>query len=156
MPEVESCPQKDEYSPSFRLDVRLHDLLTKPEPRREITFLPSSGPPQLLPEPVFPLGRELLGEDGINLKAHQAVVFGQRRRWSTPFVLRGVRGWLFPYVRFRLLPGSFHAIFAYLFTGWKCNLDCRYRWALDNRVKGMAEEAARRSIDWLMEKDRTD
>ena len=38
---------------------------------------------------------------------------------------------------------------AYLFTGWKCNLDCHYCWAFDNRVKGMTEDTARRAIDWL-------
>jgi hypothetical protein len=29
------------------------------------------------------------------------------------------------------------------------NLDCHYCWAFDNRVKGMTEDVARRSIDWL-------
>ncbi|HOQ47278.1 MAG TPA: radical SAM protein [Bryobacteraceae bacterium] len=48
-----------------------------------------------------------------------------------------------------MLPGDFHPIIAYLFTEWKCNLDCHYCWAFDNRVKGMTEETARRSIDWL-------
>jgi MoaA/NifB/PqqE/SkfB family radical SAM enzyme len=40
---------------------------------------------------------------------------------------------------------------AYLFTEWKCNLDCHYCWAFDNRVKGMTEDVARRAIDWLHE-----
>jgi pyruvate-formate lyase-activating enzyme len=43
----------------------------------------------------------------------------------------------------------FSSIIAYLFTEWKCNLDCHYCWAFDNRVKGMTEEIAKRSIDWL-------
>jgi len=60
-----------------------------------------------------------------------------------------MRGWLFPYVKSRVLPGDFHPIIAYLFTEWKCNLDCHYCWAFDNRVKGMTEDTARRSIDWL-------
>jgi MoaA/NifB/PqqE/SkfB family radical SAM enzyme len=38
---------------------------------------------------------------------------------------------------------------AYLFTEWKCNLECHYCWAFDNRVKGMTEATARRAIDWL-------
>jgi MoaA/NifB/PqqE/SkfB family radical SAM enzyme len=38
---------------------------------------------------------------------------------------------------------------AYLFTEYKCNLDCHYCYSYDNRVKGMTEEAARASIDWL-------
>ena len=45
--------------------------------------------------------------------------------------------------------GEFHPIIAYLFNEWKCNLDCDYCWAYDNRVKGMTEDVAKRSIDWL-------
>ena len=60
-----------------------------------------------------------------------------------------MRSWLFPYLRSRVLPGDFHPIIAYLFTEYKCNLDCHYCWAYDNRVKGMTEEVASRSIDWL-------
>src|SRR5260370_21701057 len=59
--------------------------------------------------------------------------------------------WLFPYLKSRVLPGEFHPIIAYLFTEWKCNLDCHYCWAFDNSVKGMTEDVARRSIDWLHE-----
>ena len=68
----------------------------------------------------------------------------------TPFMVRrAMRGWLYPYLRSRLSPGDFHPIIAYLFTEWKCNLDCHYCWAFDNRVKGMTEETAKRAIDWL-------
>jgi MoaA/NifB/PqqE/SkfB family radical SAM enzyme len=56
---------------------------------------------------------------------------------------------MFPYLKSRLLPGEFHPIICYLFTEYKCNLDCHYCWAFDNRVKGMTEEVAKRSIDWL-------
>ena len=72
-----------------------------------------------------------------------------RRRWTAPLVIRCLRGWLTPYIRSRVLPGDFHPIIAYLFTEWKCNLDCHYCWAFDNSVKGMTEATARRSIDWL-------
>ena len=60
-----------------------------------------------------------------------------------------MRGWMFPYIKSRLLPGEFHPIICYLFTEYKCNLDCHYCWAFDNRVKGMSEDVAKRSIDWL-------
>ena len=40
-------------------------------------------------------------------------------------------------------------IIAYLFTEYKCNLDCHYCWAYNNAVKGMTEPMARRSVDWL-------
>ena len=36
-----------------------------------------------------------------------------------------------------------------MFLEYKCNLDCWYCWAFDNKVKGMTEDIARRSIDWL-------
>ena len=49
----------------------------------------------------------------------------------------------------RVKPGDFHPIISYLFAEWKCNLDCHYCWANDNRVPGMTEDVARRSIDWL-------
>src|SRR2546429_9490671 len=56
---------------------------------------------------------------------------------------------MFPYFKSRVLPGDFQPIIAYLFTEWKCNLDCHYCWSYDNRVKGMTEDTARRAIDWL-------
>ena len=47
------------------------------------------------------------------------------------------------------MPGDFHPITSYLFVEYKCNLDCWYCWAYNNQVKGMTEDIARRSIDWL-------
>jgi MoaA/NifB/PqqE/SkfB family radical SAM enzyme len=48
-----------------------------------------------------------------------------------------------------VLPGEFHPITAYLFAEYKCNLDCWYCWAYNNKVKGMSEDTARQAIDWL-------
>jgi MoaA/NifB/PqqE/SkfB family radical SAM enzyme len=62
---------------------------------------------------------------------------------------RAVRCWLGPYVRSRLHPQQFRPLLAYLFTEMKCNLDCHYCWAHYNQTKGMTEDVARRSIDWL-------
>lgn len=45
------------------------------------------------------------------------------------------------------LPGDFHPITAYLFIEYKCNIDCWYCWLFNNKVKGMSEDVARRSID---------
>jgi MoaA/NifB/PqqE/SkfB family radical SAM enzyme len=132
----------------FRIDVGLHDLLTS-EPRKAPSLppLPAKGS-RSLPEPVFPRHPELLDLDdnyeGMLERARQG-----RRRWNAPLVFRAMNGWLFPYFKSRLLPGDFHPIIAYLFTEWKCNLDCHYCWSFDNRIKGMTEEVARRSIDWL-------
>ncbi len=142
---VSLTPTPSESPPRFRVDVPLHQLLTKP---RAKPTLPPSAQPQTLPEPIFPQHPELLGDDPSDLEAHQAAIAGQRR-WTAPYILRAMRGWLFPYIKSRVLPGDFHPIIAYLFTEWKCNLDCHYCWAFDNRVKGMTEDIAKRSIDWL-------
>lgn len=129
---------------TFRVDVQLHDLLVNKNNRGVKSLLPTAGEPQSLPEPVFPLRPEL-----------QSVLdpetFPDKRAWTAPLVYRAMRGWLFPYLRSRAMPGVFHPIIAYLFTEWKCNLDCHYCWAFDNSVKGMTEDVARRSIDWLHE-----
>jgi MoaA/NifB/PqqE/SkfB family radical SAM enzyme len=151
MPAVQERYTHDEDAPpSFRLDVQLHELLTKsPAPRPELT---ASGPAKMLPEPVYPQYPKLVQQDDhyeeLLEKARQG-----KRPWGAPYVLRAMRGWLFPYVRSRVAPGPFHPIIAYLFTEWKCNLDCHYCWAFDNSVKGMSEDVARRSIDWLHDKN---
>jgi MoaA/NifB/PqqE/SkfB family radical SAM enzyme len=98
-----------------------------------------------LPTPVFPTQPELL-------KAPDEAYFpknGEKRSWSVPHIYRAMKGWAFPFFKSRLLPGEFHPLIAYLFNEWKCNLTCQYCWAYDNQVKGMTEEVARRSIDWL-------
>ena len=131
----------------FRLDVPLHDLLQQPSQR--------SAPNDLrelkeLPVPEFPLHPELLRElDEADLAVHEEVVRTGQRHWPPRRILKSMRGWMFPYFKSLLLPGDFQPIIAYLFTEWKCNLDCHYCWSYDNRVKGMTEDTARRAIDWL-------
>lgn len=132
----------------FRLDVGLHDLLTgAPAPKPILPPLPNGGSVKL-PEPIFPQHPDLLNSDDNYEEMLERSRQG-RREWTGPLVARAMRGWLLPYVRSRVLPGPFHPIIAYLFTEWKCNLDCHYCWAFENSVKGMTEEVARRSIDWL-------
>jgi len=60
-----------------------------------------------------------------------------------------MRSWLFPYIRSRVMPGHFQPITAYLFVEYKCNIDCWYCWSFNNKVQGMTEDIAKRSIDWL-------
>ena len=138
---------ENQAPPPFRLDVQLHDLLTK-SPTPKPLMLPAGGGKEKFPEPVFPQHPELLTQDD-NYQENLTRAKAGKRRWTAPLVLRAMNGWLFPYIRSRLLPGPFHPIIAYLFTEWKCNLDCHYCWAFDNSVKGMTEEVAKRSIDWL-------
>lgn len=94
-----------------------------------------------LPDPVFPQRPALL--------TNEPWPGDGERHWTPSQIYHAMRGWAFPYIQSRLLPGDFHPIIAYLFTEFKCNLDCHYCWSYDNRVKGMTEEVARASIDWL-------
>ena len=125
--------------PAFRIDVSINDLLlhsavhppTPPQPKGAT-----------IPEPVFPQYPELLTVDGPDEPP-------ERRQWTREQLMRKARGWLLPYVRSRVIPGDFHPITAYLFLEYKCNIDCWYCWSFNNQVKGMTEDVARRSIDWL-------
>src|SRR5215469_13369568 len=133
--------QAHQSGSTFRVDVQLHDLLVRKNGPPK-SLVPNPVQPQTFPDPVFPSRPELA-----NFPDPAAVP--DKRSWPAGYIYKTMRGWLFPYMRSRLLPGDFHPIIAYLFTEWKCNLDCHYCWAFDNRVKGMTEDIARRSIDWL-------
>ena len=126
-------------APKFRIDVDIHNLLMNSAPGPVPVPSPKGA---MLPEPVFPQFPEKLADPGPETPL-------EKRDWTWPLAYRAMRGWLFPYVRSRVLPGVFHPITAYLFLEYKCNLDCWYCWAYNNKVKGMTEDVARRSIDWL-------
>src|SRR5579864_2875614 len=148
---MSSSPQQGNIKPTppppFRVDVQLHELLVSDKPRATLPVPVAQ--PQALPEPVFPQHPELLDDTNFDYEEALQGALKGRRKWTRPMVLRAMNGWLFPYIKSRVLPGQFHPIIAYLFTEWKCNLDCHYCWAFDNTVKGMTEDVARRSIDWL-------
>jgi len=112
---------------------------------------PSTATDLALPVPPFPRHPEKCGNVEPDPKFLPRDGNPYRARVTAPIVARALRGWLVPYLGSRIRPGDFHPIIAYLFTEWKCNLDCHYCWAFDNRVKGMTEDLARRSIDWLYE-----
>jgi sulfatase maturation enzyme AslB (radical SAM superfamily) len=133
-------PHEDQRQ-SFRLDVPLHQLLTSPVSER--VELRPVGAPQRFPEPVFPQHPELLAPIPDDWTAPE------KRRFTAGQIYGTMRGWLFPYIRSRVTGGDFHPLIAYLFTEFKCNLDCHYCWAFDNKVKGMTEDTAKRSVDWL-------
>jgi len=126
-------------APKFRIDVDIHNLLMDKQSDGPV---PAARKNLTLATPPFPLHPELLCKPA-------PTVLPDRRRWTADKIYRAMRGWLFPYVRSRVLPGEFHPITAYLFLEYKCNLDCWYCWAFDNKVKGMTEDVARHSIDWL-------
>ena len=98
---------------TFRLDVPLHNLLTQP-PAARPTLLPGDGG-EKFPEPIFPQHPDLLAQDD-DYETNLARARAGKRPWSAPYVLRAMNGWLFPYLKSRVLPGAFHPIIAYLFT----------------------------------------
>jgi len=59
-----------------------------------------------LPEPVFPQYPEKLSDPGPGRPP-------EKRDWTLPLVYRAIRGWLYPYIRSRILPGDFHSITVY-------------------------------------------
>jgi MoaA/NifB/PqqE/SkfB family radical SAM enzyme len=122
----------------FRIDVAIHDLLMN-NPQGPA---PAAAMGLELPEPEFPMHPERLADPGPEVPP-------DRRTWTAPQIYDKMRGWLFPYVKSRIIPGEFHPITSYLFLEYKCNVDCWYCWAFNNKVKGMTEDVARRSIDWL-------
>jgi hypothetical protein len=97
----------------FRIDVAIHDLLMNSSERPA----PAEAKGLTLPTPVFPQFPERLSDPG-------PVTPLEKRKWGAKDSYRIARGWLFPYVRSRVLPGEFHPITAYLFVEYKCNLDC--------------------------------
>lgn len=123
--------------PTFRIDVAINDLLVHSRP---------PAPPEArgltLPEPPFPQHPEMLTDPGPEVPP-------EKRVWTGEQLRRKARGWLVPYMRSRVMPGDFHPITSYLFVEYKCNIDCWYCWSFNNKVKGMTEDVARRSIDWL-------
>ncbi|MBI4444748.1 MAG: hypothetical protein HY645_02465 [Acidobacteria bacterium] len=139
MAEQQKAHSKNATAPAFRIDTQFHEILTK---GTKAASPPAGGQAQELPTPVFPQYPHLLQVDDSKFQASRGISNPYRRRWTAPHIYRAMRGWLFPYVKSRILPGDFHPIIAYLFTEWKCNLDCHYCWAFDNRVKGMAEDIA--------------
>jgi MoaA/NifB/PqqE/SkfB family radical SAM enzyme len=127
--------------PSFPVELRMNNDL------KMTSVEPTSGPSrpvvtgERLPEPVFPMHPQYLTQE--------AWPGDGERHWSKRKIWHAMNGWTVPFVKSRVLPGDFHPIVAYLFTEYKCNLDCHYCYSYDNRVKGMTEEVARASIDWL-------
>lgn len=146
MPHLSNQEFSSSFIPPSRLDVPVHNLLKQAIPRASRPA--SEG--KTLPVPVFPQHPELLHEiNAADIAAHETVLKTGKRQWGAGQILDNMRGWLFPYLKSRVRVGDFQPIIAYLFTEWKCNLDCHYCWSYDNRVKGMTEDTARRAIDWL-------
>lgn len=141
MSDVSLLPPRNPVAP-LRLDDWMRRL-AKDLPARRLPPPHPSGP-RALPDPVFPHHPDLLGDD-----ANEPFV--QDRHWTGRQIYEKARSWLVPYIKSRVLPGEFHPLLAYLFTDWRCNLDCHYCSAWNNRAPGMTEDIACRSVDWLRE-----
>lgn len=130
-PQRAECP-----NPVFRVDVRLHELLMKPEAKLPL-------PPALQPKreartlPVPPYPRRTYERDLTERQYH---------RLNTK---RAFQCWGLPFAKSLFFRNELRPIIAYLFTEFKCNVDCHYCWSFNNNVKGMSEDTGRRSIDWL-------
>lgn len=85
--------QQAEQMPGFRLDVPLHDLLTKSTAISP--GLSSSGKPQKFPDPVFPQHPELLGP----IDEAGSWAPPEKRNWRPGQIYHAMQGWLFPYIR---------------------------------------------------------
>jgi hypothetical protein len=110
--------QQTEQMPGFRLDVPLHNLLTKSAPIAP--GLSPSEKPQTFPDPIFPQHPELLGP----IDEAGSWAPPEKRNWRLGQIYHAMQGWLFPYIRSRVTAGDFHPLISYLFTEFKCNLDC--------------------------------
>ncbi len=132
MKEIQSPQQTDATPPPFRIDVKLHQILHKPESR---PTLETAGELQTLPEPVYP--------------QHPNPPLMTEREYQKLNAIRTLKTWAAPYFKSRWYSDDLRPLIPYLFTEWKCNLDCHYCWSYNNKVKGMTEDVGKRSIDWL-------
>src|SRR5579883_2793086 len=122
--------------PAFRVDQALHDLLKASTLRRDQPLYESDDIVEGgLPQPTYPQRPEVMWPTD-----RQFHNFKAWRTW---------KGLGAPYFKSRLMPGQLRPLISYLFSEWKCNLDCHYCWSYDNSVKGMTEQTAKKSIDWL-------
>ncbi len=118
-------------APNFRIDVTITDLLAN---AGQSPPAPAGNRGLSLLDPVFPRFPERMTDPSLYIPP-------ERHKWGLRDIYRTSRGWLFPYVRSRMMPGEFHPITAYLFIECKCNLDYWYCWSYNNKI--------RRVIKWL-------
>lgn len=131
MAEIQENLEVGTSAQPFRVDPKLHQILYSPAAAPKLEPMPE----EVLPEPVYPQK-----PDPVPMTRKEYQKFNAIRTWKT---------WGSPYFKSRWHRGELRPIIPYLFTEWKCNLDCHYCWSYNNAVKGMTEDVAKRSIDWL-------
>jgi MoaA/NifB/PqqE/SkfB family radical SAM enzyme len=63
--------------------------------------------------------------------------------------IRAVKRWVIPYLNSRVHANEFRPVLCYLYTDWKCNIDCHYCFQYNNAKPGMGLDTAKSAIDWL-------
>jgi MoaA/NifB/PqqE/SkfB family radical SAM enzyme len=63
--------------------------------------------------------------------------------------VRAFRRWVVPYINSRIHESGFRPVLCYLYTEWRCNIDCHYCFQYNNDLSGMDLETAKSSVDWL-------
>jgi len=63
--------------------------------------------------------------------------------------VKAIKRWVIPYLNSRIHSHEFRPVLCYLFTEWRCNIDCYYCFQYNNDLPGMDIETAKSSIDWL-------
>lgn len=96
-PEVHKHQKISANAQPFRVDVRLHDLLKKPEVTPPLVLPAPSAQLQRLPEPVFPQRAELLTDNALPQDRHGSPDDPYKRHWTASQVLHTMRGWMVPY-----------------------------------------------------------
>jgi uncharacterized Fe-S cluster-containing radical SAM superfamily protein len=72
-----------------------------------------------------------------------------KTRNRTKNAIRSLRCWYIPYLKSRYHSGEFRPLLSYLYTEWRCNVNCYYCYTWDNQVRGMTLDVAKKSMDWL-------
>ncbi|HOL05919.1 MAG TPA: radical SAM protein [Syntrophorhabdaceae bacterium] len=70
-------------------------------------------------------------------------------RYKTKNGVRAIRRWVIPYLNSLIHPDQFRPVLCYLYTEWKCNIDCYYCHQYDDNREGMDLDTAKSAIDWL-------
>jgi len=63
--------------------------------------------------------------------------------------VRAVRRWGIPYLTSLIHAAEFRPVLCYLFTEWRCNIDCHYCFQYDNHRPGIGLDTAKSAVDWL-------
>lgn len=63
--------------------------------------------------------------------------------------LRAARRWAIPYLNSRIHASEFRPVLCYLYTEWRCNIDCHYCFQYDNDRTGLDLDTAKAAVDWL-------